>query len=241
MKKILKLNAKWNFYFNGKKEKISVPSNWYLEGFDISGEAVYERKIFLNKKQKDKKYFIVFKGVDYFTEVYINEKFAGKHEGYFQKFRFDITDFIKKGNNTLVVKVNSPKESEDIWPDKKILIKGIFNHHDCRPGSWNKKYGQDKNTGGIWNDVLIEEVDKIEIENVKITPILRDDGKWVVNNELFINNYTEKLINSKIKIDIIPYNFKGKSFNRNYEISLKQGLNKINLFLELDNPELWWT
>ncbi len=241
MKKFLKLNGKWNFYFNGKKEKITVPANWYLEGFDISGEAIYERTFTLNRKQKDKKYFIVFKGVDYFTEVYINEKFAGKHEGYFQKFRFDITDFIKKGNNTLVVKVNSPKESDDIWPDKKILIKGIFNHHDCRPGSWNKKYGQNKNTGGIWNDVFIEEVDELEIENVKITPILRDDGKWVVNNELFINNFTDKIFYSKIKIDIIPFNFKGKNFNKNYEILLKKGLNKINLFIEFDNPELWWT
>lgn len=240
MKKNIMLDGLWNFKIADKIKKIKVPVNWFLEGYDYAGQAEYQRR-FNIKKIQDRKYYIVFKGVDYFTDVFINNKFVGKHEGYFQRFRFDVTEFIKNGNNEIKVLVNSPKEDEVIWPDKKILIKGIFNHHDARPGSWDKKTGQDKNTGGIWNSVYIEEVEKIEIEYVKITPILKEDGIWVVNSELFVNNYTGQIVESQFDIIISPYNFKGKSFNKKEKIFLKQGLNKINLFIELDSPQLWWT
>lgn len=240
MKKDIKIDGLWNFKINGKTKKIKVPSNWYLQGYDFAGSAEYSRNIKI-KKLQDKKYFIVFKGVDYFSDIFINNKLAGRHEGYFQKFRFDITEFIKNGNNEIKVIVNSPKEDESIWPDKKILIKGIFNHHDARPGSWDKKIGQDMNTGGIWNSVYIEQVDKIELEYVKITPVLRDDGKWVVNSELFINNYTDAIICGYITVNMIPYNFKGKNFNKKENLFLKQGLNRVNMFYELDSPQLWWT
>lgn len=241
MKKNINLNGIWDFFIDGKKHKINVPANWFLEGFDISGKAIYETKFNLNKKEKGKRYFVIFYGVDYFAEVFVNEKFAGKHEGYFQKFRFDITDLIKNGKNILRVIVDSPKENEDIWPDKKILIKGIFNHHDARPGSWDKKYGQDKNTGGIWNDVLIEIIDLIEIERVKITPFLKDDGIWNVNCELIINNYTKKHIQSNLNIDINPFNFKGRAYKSKREVLLSPGSNKIFVCMDLQNPNLWWT
>jgi beta-mannosidase len=150
MKSVINLNGVWGFKRDNVTSKINVPSNWYLEGHDFAGAAEYERKVKINK-MKDKNYFLVFKGVDYFTEAYVNGTLAGKHEGYFQVFRFNITKLLKDGMNEIKVLVNSPKESEEIWPDKKCLIKGIFNHHDARPGSWNKKTGQDGNTGGIWN------------------------------------------------------------------------------------------
>ncbi len=240
MKKIIKLDGLWNFKIADKIKKIKVPSNWYIAGYDFAGEAEYSRTVKI-RKIANKKYFIVFNGVDYFADVFINNKFAGCHEGYFQKFRFDITDLIKNGNNEIKVIVNSPKEDEEIWPDKKILIKGIFNHHDARPGSWDKKTGQDKNTGGIWNSVYIEEVEMVELEYVKITPVLRDDGVWVVNSELFINNFSDRVIDSQISINISPYNFKGKSYYKKEKLFLKQGLNKFNLFVEPDSPQLWWT
>lgn len=239
MKKTINLNGIWDFYFNGKKEKIKVPSNWYLQGFDISGKAEYERDYFLKNKVKNKKYFINFNGVDYFADVYINKKFVGGHEGYFQKFRFDITDIIKKGKNNIRVIVNSPKEKAGTeWPDNKHLIKGIFNHHDARPGGWNHEYGQDKNTGGIWNDVYLEIIDLIEIQKVKITPYLKDDGKWNVGCEIFINNFTDKKKNSVLNVDMLPFNFKGEKYSKNKNIILNPGQNKFLVHIELEAPPI---
>jgi beta-mannosidase len=234
------LNGNWDFTYQKNKAKIQVPSNWYRAGFDISGAAEYSREFSLTKKS-GKKYFLTFTGVDYFCEAYLNGKFAGEHEGYFQKFRFDVTDMIRTGKNALKVMVNAPKEPEDIWPNAKYLIKGIFNHHDARPGSWNKKTGQNMNTGGIWNDVCVEAVDSLEIERVKITPLLKDDGVWNSGSELIIHNYTGKTVKASVSSEITPYNFKGKVIELKREVMLRPGENSVYIHTDIKNPALWWT
>ncbi|HDQ25156.1 MAG TPA: beta-galactosidase [bacterium] len=234
------LNGRWGFAGRGNKTTINVPANWYLEGRDFAGEAVYSRE-FRIKKRADRRYFICFKGVDYFADVYINSKKAGAHEGYFQEFRFDITGLIKDGLNEARVAVNSPKEDIKIWPDKKILIKGIFNHHDARPGSWDPRYGQDRNTGGIWNDVYIKECAAVEVERVKITPQLKSDGVWNVTAELFINNYSQSYEDAVIEAAVSPHNFKGKRIKISKKTGLTPGLNRVIVSRDMASPKLWWT
>jgi beta-mannosidase len=240
MKKTISLNGEWDFKVKDSDTKITVPSNWYLQGHDFAGEAEYSRS-FNIEKEKGKKYFVVFNGVDYFAEVLINGKFAGRHEGYFQKFRFDITPHLKAGENKLTVKVNSPKEDISIWPDKKYLIKGIFNHHDARPGSWNKKTGQDKNTGGIWNDTAIEVVDEVEIRRLKITPYLKADGVWNVGCEMQVMNYENVPVSADVTELMAPHTFKGKEEKLTKKTILYPGMNTVVLHTDLKNPRLWWT
>ncbi len=48
------------------------------------------------------------------------------------------------------------EEPGTVWPDHKQVIKGILSHWDCRPGSWSRKHGQDRNSGGIWHAVYLE-------------------------------------------------------------------------------------
>lgn len=82
------------------------------------------------------RHILKFRGVDYYAEVWLNDKKVGDHEGYFQPFGFDVTGVLKDGKNSLLVKVSSPKkEPEESWPSRKFLIRGIFNHHDTHPGS----------------------------------------------------------------------------------------------------------
>ncbi len=239
MKKTFCLNGKWDFDFNGKKSKINVPANWFLEGYDIYGKAVYSRSFKL-KKEKNKYYCIRFKGVDYFAEVFVNGKFAGRHEGYFQTFEFDITGIVRNGINSLKVIVDSPKEDKEVWPDKKYLIKGIFNHHDARPGSWDKEHGQDMNTGGIWNDVFIEARGAISFKRVKITPYLKDDGVWNFGTEAKINyrgNFPVKAVINQI---YHGYNFKSQKVSVKRDIILYPGENTILLHSDVDSPRLWY-
>ncbi|PKL92588.1 MAG: beta-galactosidase [Candidatus Goldiibacteriota bacterium HGW-Goldbacteria-1] len=240
MKKQISLNGIWDFRAQGQYRKIKVPSNWYLQGCDFAGRAEYSRKFTL-KKKSGKKYKIAFKGVDYFADVYINGKFAGSHEGYFQHFNFDATAVLRSGSNEITLKVNSPKEPEEKWPDEKYLIKGIFNHHDARPGSWSKKYGQDKNTGGIWNDVYIEETDEIEICRIKITPCLKDDGIWNVGSEIIIENSLKSPVKAKLAKTIKPETFKGKPLTIKRDVILYPGKNTFLLHTDIAQPHLWWT
>ncbi|GAH20822.1 unnamed protein product, partial [marine sediment metagenome] len=215
--KTLSLNGIWKYRLNEQEKyrDIQVPSNWYLQGLNHSGKVYYKRMFEISTK-KDKDYYLIFKGVDYFCKVKLNERLIGKHEGYFQEFSFPITDILKDGENLLEVEVDSPRESVDIWPNKKHLIKGIFNHHDTRPGSWDPEYGQDRNTGGIWNDILIREKGKIHIDkNIKISPLLLKDGRARLDIDITLNNS-----DSPQEIEII-LEISGIGFKENFEIDKK--------------------
>ena len=235
------LNGIWKYRLNdGEKYRdIQVPSNWYLQGLNHSGKVYYKR-MFEISTQKDKDYYLIFKGVDYFCEVKLNRRLIGKHEGYFQEFSFSITDILKDGENLLEVEVDSPRESVDIWPNKKRLIKGIFNHHDTRPGSWDPEYGQDRNTGGIWNDILIREKGKIYIDkNIKISPLLLKDGRARLDIDITLNN-SDSPQEIEIKLEISGIGFK-ENFKINKKIFLSSGKNHIHLVKTINKPKLWAT
>jgi beta-glucuronidase len=44
------------------------------------------------------------------THVWLNDQKVGEHEGGYTPFSFDVTDFLKDGNNLLAVAVNN-----DTW------------------------------------------------------------------------------------------------------------------------------
>jgi len=239
--KILSLNGLWEYRLEDEEKyrNIQVPSNWYLQGLNHSGKVYYQKK-FKISTQKDKDYYLVFKGVDYFCEVKLNGRIIGEHEGYFQEFSFPITDILKDGENLLEVEVDSPCESVDIWPNQKHLIKGIFNHHDTRPGSWDPEYGQDRNTGGIWSDVLIKETGKIHIDkNIKVSPLLLKDDRARLDIDISLSN-----IDSPQEIEI-KLEISGIGFNENFEIKkkifLSSGKNHIHLVKTINKPKLWTT
>jgi len=237
----LSLNGIWEFRLNDEEKyrDTQVPSNWYLQGLNHSGKVYYQKRFEIST-QKDKDYYLIFRGVDYFCKVKLNGRLIGEHEGYFQGFSFLITEILKNGENLLEVEVDSPRESVDIWPNSKYLIKGIFNHHDTRPGSWDPEYGQDKNTGGIWNDVLIREKEKIHIDkNIKVSPLLLKDGRARLDIDISLSNIDSPQ-EIEIKLEISGIGFK-EYFEIDKKFFLSSGENHIHLVKTLDKPKLWTT
>ncbi|MCU0426746.1 MAG: glycoside hydrolase family 2 [Candidatus Kapabacteria bacterium] len=165
---------------------ITVPSNWYNEGCDFAGTLTLERRFMMPSRGIDSLLRLVFEGVDYEAEVFLNGKLLGKHTGYFQPFSFDMSGAVLWGKeNVLRVRVSSPNERSEDWSLRKRLIKGIFGHHDTRPGgAWSER-GQEQNTGGIWGNTYILSSEGVHIENVGITPHLS-------NVRLVGENLTEK-------------------------------------------------
>lgn len=221
--------------------KIKIPVNWEAAGIhNFSGAIWFALQFNLRSGLNDLK-ILEFKGVDYFADVWVNNSYIGHHEGYFQSFYFDISDVVFPGENLIVVKVNSPKEKPgEVWPDRKKLIKGIFNHHDCRPGGKNLEYGQDQNTGGIWNDVLLYLIDKIFVESVLVSPRI-DFNKNKAVIKVSLSSYKK---NNTVLKDILEFNFISASGRKNkfrMEIKLNKTKNKSDFVFEINNPELWWS
>ena len=225
-------------------EDIHVPANWYLEGKDISGIAWYSKIFTIPSKQANKRIALKFEGVDYTTDVWVNGQYIGNHEGYFQPFSFDITKALVFGKeNYLMVKVNSPLEKmvED-WSLYKRYIKGIFGHHDTRPGgAWSAR-GQEQNTGGIWGDVNLEIHDSAIIDEVKVTPRLNlhaHSANADIQLHVGLKQSTAKLVT--VQFNIKPFNFPStQSVSKEISQTLAPGFNSVYLPITVNNPELWW-
>lgn len=224
-------------------EEMRIPTNWQLAGLDnYSGVVWFRRGFKFTPTQGKKRVWLRFLGVDYFAEVWLNGSHLGKHEGCFQPFEFDVTEMIKPGENELLVRVDSPKEApSEVWPDRKRLIKGVFNHHDCRPGAWDLEHGQDKNTGGIWNSVLIYETSDIRIKALRIGPTLLDDGAAVLAVRAVLENHREDSTAIGLRLGIRPDNFAGEPLAREWEQLLSPGKVEVQRVVRLESPRLWWT
>ncbi len=221
-------------------ETMDIPINWELAGLHNYNGTIW----FINDFEIDLPIkgisLLHFLGVDYFAEVWLNDTFLGKHEGYFSPFYFDVSKVLCK-KNLLVVKVISPFEKPDeVWPDKKRTIKGIFSHHDCRPGGNNKEHGQDQNTGGIWNDVFIELGYNIIFEKVKISSSLNADQSKS-NVLIEINYYSAEDSAKEMLINFLVTTPDKKSLSKSEKFILQRGSNKISYLFEIDSPLLWWS
>ena len=126
------LNGEWDFkYFkcdfledlSGEWDKISDPSCWQLKGYENPNYSnvvypypydppyvptenpmgVYRRT--LEVSDTDRKTYIVFEGVSSSVELYINGEYVGYSQGSHLQAEFDISKYVKNGENTILAKV----------------------------------------------------------------------------------------------------------------------------------------
>lgn len=116
------VKAEWAELDDSGWERIDLPHTWNAEDGaagsfekDEGGECyyrglgAYRKKLFFSsEKYRGKRIFLEFNGANTVTELFINSRFVGKHEGGFSLFRFDITDYIElDAENMIAVKVNN--------------------------------------------------------------------------------------------------------------------------------------
>jgi beta-galactosidase len=67
----------------------------------------YKKNLVITNFDVNKLYKLYFEGSNITTSVYVNGKEAGKHIGGYIGFTFDISKFIKEGNNEVLVRVDN--------------------------------------------------------------------------------------------------------------------------------------
>ena len=95
---------------------LQVPGDFNTQMPELTYEecTVWYRKIFNYQKDSTKKLFLHFGAVNYIADVYLNGRKLGSHEGGFTPFQFEITDLVKQGRNSLVVKVNNQRLKDGV-------------------------------------------------------------------------------------------------------------------------------
>jgi beta-glucuronidase len=104
---------KYNFE---EAETLIVPGDWntqrpellYYEG------TIWYRKKFEYQLEKEKRFFLYFGAVNYESTVYLNGEELGKHVGGYTPFNFEITQKLRDGENSLVVKVSNKRHPDGV-------------------------------------------------------------------------------------------------------------------------------
>lgn len=156
--------------FPGKPEKIRVPfpPEAELSGIVRKDETNlwYRRNFTVPAEWKGKNVLLHFGAVDRHAAVFVNGKKVGSHTGGYDAFTFDISNYLKAGENVLVVGANDP--------------------NDGRAASGkNGPKGDYTFTSGIWQTVWLEPVEKQYISDVKLIPDVK-------NNRLEVTVYTNE-------------------------------------------------
>ncbi len=224
-------------YDDSAWKTMSIPANWFLGGLDHHGVVWFRREF--DHLAGGEFTTLHFDGVDYFADVYLNGEFVGNHTGYFEPFAFDVTKTLNPGKNILAVRVESAYETPglDGWHMRKRLIKGVLNHHDCRPGGGWDPVGQSYNTGGIWNRVHLEEHGAVTIDHLLLSADM-DSQPPVLHAELTLRNRTRKR-RARLEVRCAPENFKGKAQAARFTLELPKGESVHSIQMPVKDIHPW--
>ena len=126
---------------------------WYRKHFSLDCEAV-----------PGNRYFIEFDGVYMNSTVYVNGQEVGHRPYGYSSFEYDITKFLKQGDNVIAVKVDDSDQPNSRWYSGC----GIYRHvwltktHSVHVKHWGVHVVTDAKTGQVKVDV---ELDKYQATN----------------------------------------------------------------------------
>lgn len=177
------LNGKWDYKggkeiadaldpgrpisFDDATQKILVPycPESFLSGIQRKQEINmwYQRSFTVPENWRNKQVVIHFEAVAHQTTLFVNGKKAGTHEGSYDAFSFDITQFLNSGQNKLVVAVKDLNDGR--VPSGKSGPRGDYTF--C---------------SGIWQSVWLEPVNKNHIEQIRLLPDLENNRLKILVN-----------------------------------------------------------
>jgi beta-galactosidase/beta-glucuronidase len=170
----------------------------------------YTRSFSVDRNRKNKRFLLHFGAVDWRTQVLINGREAGTHEGGFDPFYFDITPLLNKSDKQeITIRVWDPTD-EGPQPRGKQVVKP--------EGIWYTP------VTGIWQTVWMEAVPETYISSLKTVADI--DQSFLKVQPLIANAKP----NDRVRIDVIS---EGQIVASGETSAQKETSIKI------DNPRLW--
>ena len=163
------LNPQKPISFEGKVDKIRVPycPESVLSGIQRNQEINmwYHRSFEIPEVWQHKQIILHFEAVDHDATIFVNGQKAGMHAGGYDSFSLNITSFLKKGTNSLVIAAYDPNDGKT-------------------PSGKNGPRGDYTFSSGIWQTVWVEPVNENYIKNIRLLPDLENNRlKILVNAE----------------------------------------------------------
>ncbi|MBI9019192.1 MAG: DUF4982 domain-containing protein [Phycisphaerae bacterium] len=206
---------------------LDLPHDWGVEGpfrMDLEGNTGklpwmgigwYRKTFDVDMADRDKRFLIEFDGAMSYAKIWVNGDYVGTWPYGYSSFAFDITDFVKTGQeNVIAVRLDNPPQSSRWYPG-----------------------------GGIYRNVWLTKTEGIHISHwgtYVTTPEISDD-KAIVNAQITLENNSSKDQNITIgNLIVLEKSQPNENISGTDKILLKAGQKQtINCKIEVQNPKLW--
>lgn len=232
----------WNFasvpgdvytdlYRVGELEDPNFGRNMHRAKWVQEYEWWYQRRFAIDSAMKGQQIRLIFEGVDYSCEVWLNGQFLGRHEGMFSSFDFDITDIVsyedwRDGSNNLMIKLDPPPKNYRNCGGKKVNFSG--------------DYFSGLIPFGIWRPVKIVATNPVHIDDVRTDVTLLDDNTATVHIEAVIKNDSNDLKSLSLSSVVNGKNCETATYTDLLSVSLSPGQNIVKTTIVVEDAQLWW-
>ena len=252
------LSNNWHLLYDDKKIKANVPGDITIDIYN-AGEILdpyfaenYKKAYWITRRDFTYEYELevskelyshdvielIFKGIDLYSNIYINDTLLGSTKNMFLKYTYDIKPHVHVGKNIIKVDMFSTLNKMDTFDTKDYF--SIFNVPRIFTRKAQCHFGWDwapKICGyGIWDDVIISAHNKEQIDNVKV--VARKNGDLSFFFEL--NHSVRELPEGSEKEYINVYVSKTPNGDEYIKDSIEVTGIKNFINFKFDNPELWW-
>ncbi len=211
-------------------ETLTVPGHWRssaaLRGSD--GPVIYRRHF--SAGAEPGRAFLVFDGMFYQGDVWLDGEYLGDTEGYFFPQDFEITDALNSRHDHLLAVELSCSRPSDLTAKRNLT--GVFQHWDCIDPDWNP--------GGIWAGVRIERTGPVRIRTLKVLCREATAERAALDFEATLDSpdTSQGRLHTVVTPSADPDGPPAAVHHQ--EQALSAGVNVVRWRVAVDRPELWW-
>ncbi len=205
---------------NGMQAKWVMEREWW-----------YRRQFGVSEAWKGKVVRLVFEGVDYSCDVWLNGTHLGHHEGMFSPFEFDVSSILRYRSegraNGLVVRLDPPPR--------------LYRNVAGRKFAWHGDYWRTLAPVGIWKPVRLVATGSLHIGDVYPASELHGDGSATVGIQVaFAHHDPNGVKKARLRAVVRGKNFEGGPYETELVVPTAAGASEATLSVQIPDAKLWW-
>ncbi len=194
----------------------------------------YRTSFTLPESSKGKRVWLNFDGINWKAHVYVNGQAVGDINGAFIRGNFDITEFVKVGQeNTLAVYI--------VWCNTDVEDMPSF----LCSASWDWMPAIPGRNMGIYKPVSVSFTEDVTVDDPFVTTDLPlpDTSFAKVDVSATLTNHSKKDVTGVLSGTVARDDGSGKTYTFEQQLTVKGGETTDVRFdsLTVENPDLWWT
>ena len=202
---------------------IDVPGHWRRtpDFADSDGPLLYRRRFDSAGPGDGRRNWLVFDGVFYQTDVWLDGAYVGDTEGYFFPHTFEVTSALSERREHVLAVEVSCSRPRDLTAKRNIT--GVFQHSDFLDPEWNP--------GGIWRPVRVEETGPVRISRLRTLCAEATPERALVSLRAALDAAEAGTVRIRTTLGGVDHE---------QEQPVAAGENRVSWNVAVEQPDLWW-